>query len=100
MAKAARRDKGTAEEFRGAAQASGPAKKAEEAVTKETITDDRGQEIAFKKPDGNKLARIRPFFPDGMSVTLSPPTRQRPTVRKRQEEPPAGTSAAIAIAAS
>ena len=98
MAKAARRDKGTAEEFRGAAQASGPAKKAEEAVTKETITDDRGQEIAFKKPDGNRLAKIRPFFPDAMSVTMSPATTKRKIVKKKQEEAPAGTAAEIAIA--
>lgn len=47
-------------------------KKATEGVPKETITDDRGKEIAFKRPDGNRLRKVCPAFADGMTASFQP----------------------------
>lgn len=43
-----------------------------EGVAKETITDDRGREIAFKRPDGNRLSKVCPAFTEGMTVSVQP----------------------------
>lgn len=47
-------------------------KNAKEGVAKETITDDNGKEIAFKRPDGNRLSRVCPAYAEGMKATFQP----------------------------
>ena len=67
-------------------------KKATEGVLKETITDDHGKAIAFKRPDGNRLSRVCPAFADGMSVSFQPTK-----VKLRKKVKPIDTSADISI---
>ena len=64
-------------------------------VLKETITDDRGREIVFKKPDGNRLSRVCPAFKDGMAVSFQP-TKIKLKKKVKQAEPPTGPEVAEA----
>lgn len=52
-----------------------------EGIYKETITDDRGRLVEFRRPNGDKLAGYGPVFVEGMQVSLlparSPPKRSK-----------------------
>ena len=74
----------------------GDSLKMSEGVLKETITDDRGREIVFKKPDGNRLSRVCPAFKDGMSVSFQPTKIKLKKRAKKAEASPDAAGAETA----